>query len=195
MNTNMSRLVTCLSLQHPQRLDFLNSNTCFCSQLYGKPKFGMRQFVRKCCEPEIVLLIFRTISGSETQESKNNLMPYNGLGNEIIVPSHKYKPVQRRTKRSESSNQTIPSELESKFRRQKRDTSEETGFKSSLQRLGREVNLTSRLITWPPREVRPVRPLCCLNFEKQNVVAVAACHLFDHHCRCLFCQKYTVVAL
>ena len=35
MNRSMSRLVTCLGLQHPQRLDFLNSNTCFCSRLYG----------------------------------------------------------------------------------------------------------------------------------------------------------------
>ena len=94
-------------------------------------------------------------------------MPYNGLGNEIIVPSHKYKPVQRRTRRSKSSNQTIPSELESIFRRPKRDTSDETGFKSALQRLGREVNLTSRLITWPPREVRPVKPLSCLKFMKK----------------------------
>ena len=32
---SMSRLVTCLGLQHPQGLDFLNSNTCFYSRLYG----------------------------------------------------------------------------------------------------------------------------------------------------------------
>ena len=82
-------------------------------------------------------------------------MQYYGLDSKIIVPSNKYKPVQRRTRRSVSSNQTITSELESKFKRPKRDTSDETGFKSALQRLGREVNLKSRLITWPPREVRP----------------------------------------
>ena len=35
MNRSMSRLVTCLGLQHPQRLDFLNINTCFYSRLYG----------------------------------------------------------------------------------------------------------------------------------------------------------------
>ena len=35
MNRSTSRLVTCLGLQHPQRLDFLNSNTCFYSRLYG----------------------------------------------------------------------------------------------------------------------------------------------------------------
>ena len=93
-------------------------------------------------------------------------MPYYGLDNEIIVHSHKYKPVQRRIRRSVLSNHTITSELESKVRRPKRDTSDESGFKSALQRLGREVNLTSRLITWPPREVRLERPLSCLNFEK-----------------------------
>ena len=35
MNRNTSCLVTCLSLQHLQRHDFLNSNTCFCLRLYG----------------------------------------------------------------------------------------------------------------------------------------------------------------
>ena len=35
MNSDMSRLVTCLGLWHPLRLDFLNSNTCFYSRLYG----------------------------------------------------------------------------------------------------------------------------------------------------------------
>ena len=98
-------------------------------------------------------------------------MPYYGLDSKIIVPSNKYKPVQRRTRRSESSNHTIISKLESEFRRQKRDTSEETGFKSALQRLGREVNLKSRLITWPPREVRPA--LSCLNTVKYNEVTAA----------------------
>ena len=91
----------------------------------------------------------------QVHSTGNNLMPYYGLDKEIIVPSNKYKPVQRRTRRSESSNRTITSELESQFIRPKRDTSDKTGFKSALQRLGREVNLTSRLITWPPREVRP----------------------------------------
>ena len=111
-----------------------------------------------CCEPEIILIDNIFIFAKRTKPRNrqiNNLMQYYGLDNKIIVPSNKYKPVQRRTKRSESSNQTITSELESKFKRPKRDTSEETGFKSALQRLGREVNLTSRLITWPPREVRP----------------------------------------
>ena len=36
MNSNMSCLVTCLGLWHPLRLNFLNSNTCFYSRLYGK---------------------------------------------------------------------------------------------------------------------------------------------------------------
>jgi len=62
-----------------------------------------------------------------------------------IVQNEKYlnvadieRVVQRRTRRSVPSHQTIPSELESRFRRPKRDTSDETGFKSALQRLGRE---------------------------------------------------------
>ena len=111
----------------------------------------------KCTATEGSLKTYCSIpyTGFTTLESRNNLIPYYGLDNEIIVPSNKYKPVQRRTRRSVSSNQTMPSELESIFRRPKRDTSDETGFKSALQRLGREVNLTSRLITWPPREVRP----------------------------------------
>ena len=129
-------------------------------------KFDLRLIVFRCCDPDFFLFIFRTISGLQTQESRNNLMPYYGLDNKIIVPSHKYKPVQKRTRRSAPSNETITSELESEFRRPKRDTSDEAGFKSALQRLGREVNLTSRLITWPPREVRLVKTLSCLNFEK-----------------------------
>ena len=42
--TVKSRLVTCLGLQHPQRPDFLNSNTCQCSRLYGIYNgFGCKQ--------------------------------------------------------------------------------------------------------------------------------------------------------
>ena len=31
----MSRLVTFLGLRHPFKVDFLNSNMCFCLRLYG----------------------------------------------------------------------------------------------------------------------------------------------------------------
>ena len=35
MNRNTFYLVTSLDLKHPLKPDFLNSNMCFCSQLYG----------------------------------------------------------------------------------------------------------------------------------------------------------------
>ena len=50
MNRSTYSLVTCLSMQHPQRLDFLNSNTCFCSWLYSNFNFetAYKLWVHKC---------------------------------------------------------------------------------------------------------------------------------------------------
>ena len=44
MNRNTSCLVTCLGLQHAQRLDFLK-NTCFYSQLYGSKQNCVLTFI------------------------------------------------------------------------------------------------------------------------------------------------------
>ena len=48
-STNTYRLVTCLGQQHPQRLDFLNSNTCQWSRLYGSYKYCYTQICKKQC--------------------------------------------------------------------------------------------------------------------------------------------------